>query len=88
MNTMKRLKLQIDRVAMQHGFRYQSEITKATGINKNTMLQYWHNKPGRVDLGTLSEIADFIGCRPLDLFVEVDTDESEQVHSQQEEIAA
>ncbi len=50
----------------------QEEISKETGLNKNTVSQLFSGKYYNYELKTLETIAKFFKCKISDILVEID----------------
>lgn len=53
-------------------------LSKATGLNKNSINSIARNKSRRVDLNTLNALCNFFGCEPGDLFEYIPDSQSDQ----------
>ena len=50
----------------------QSDIVKATGLSKKTVLQLFSGKYYNYTLDTLERISKFFGCKIFDILIEID----------------
>ena len=53
------------------------ELSRLTGINKNSINAIAANQARRLDLDTLERLCDFFECEPGDLIVKIDSVRSE-----------
>lgn len=47
------------------------EISEATGVSQNRLVDYRKNKAGAIKLETIATLCDFFDCEPGDLLVRV-----------------
>lgn len=54
-------------LAKSQGITSAQELTRRTGLNKNTANQLWNEQTQRVDLTTLSALCRVLNCQPGDI---------------------
>ncbi len=45
-----------------------SDLSRMTGLNKNTILNLYHEKNTRIEFKVIDKICETLGCQPGDLF--------------------
>lgn len=65
------LKVQVSEIAYQKHIT-QNDMVRLTGISRNSVGKYWHNKITRIDVNVLKKFADVLHVKIDDLLIEED----------------